>query len=296
MFDITKLPKVKGKYKEKFNLGKICRFNTNAYVDVLYIPRDTSDLQKFLKNKSDDLNIYLIGAGSNIFIRTEKLNGVAIKLGIGFQKIIKKQNQIIVGAGCLNLNVAQFAKDHNISGFEFLVTIPGSVGGSVAMNAGCNNNEIKDILIDVTSINILSGEVKTFTVDDCKFRYRMNLLSHDWIFLEAKFQGGYKKKGIILSTMERFIYIKGITQPVYAKTAGSTFVNPDGYKAWQLIDYCNLRGKSHGGALFSELHCNFILNHFNAIPKDIEMLISMAKERVKSRFGIDLVTEIKILG
>jgi UDP-N-acetylmuramate dehydrogenase len=164
------------------------------------------------------------------------------------------------------------------------------------MNAGAHGVETKDVLIEALAININSGEIRKLSDKDFAFVYRGSALPTEWLFLEAKFAGVPKDCESILNTMAEIKEIRQKTQPIHAKTGGSTFKNPPGHKAWQLIDQCELRGYTHGGAKFSELHCNFLVNFNNAKTQDIEYLMNLAKEKVREKFNIELEAEIKILG
>ena len=292
---ISNLPKIKGKYSKNADVGKMCWFKTSGIAEVLFIPQDIEDLEYFLLNKSNDLPIYVMGAGSNLLIRDRGINGVIIRLGAGFNYIQHKGNNIIAGSACLDLNVANYAAKNSITGLEFLAGIPGSIGGALAMNAGAYNNDISSILVEVKAINILSGGIKIFQNQEIGYFYRGKKLSDDWIFYEAKLRGKKGNKTEILNTIANIQKQRLSTQPVKSRTGGSTFKNPINHKAWELIDRCGLRGMKYGDAQFSELHCNFLVNEGNAKASDIEFLIKLAKQRVKEKFSIDLEEEIKIM-
>lgn len=291
-----KLPDIKGKYRQDVNIGKICWFKTNAIVDILFIPKDKQDLQNFLLKKPRDLPVYFMGAGSNLLIRTQKLQGVMIKLGSGFNFTTLEQDYITAGAACLDTKLANFAAASNISGLEFYAGIPGTVGGAIAMNAGTDETETKDVLVDALAININSGNIKKFTNKDFGFTYRENDVTSEWLFLEGRFLGSNKDSSSVYNKMREIKIRKTRVQPVHARTGGSTFKNPPSHKAWKLIDQCGLRGYACGGAKFSELHCNFLINYDNASAKDIESLITIAKDKVGCRFNIKLQEEIKFIG
>ena len=292
---ISNLPKIKGKYRKKADVGKMCWFKTSGIAEVLFIPQDIEDLEYFLLNKSNDLPIYVMGAGSNLLIRDGGINGVIIRLGAGFNYIQHEDNNIVAGSACLDLNVANYAAKNSITGLEFLAGIPGSIGGALAMNAGAYNNDISSILIEAKAINILSGEIKTFQNQEIGYYYRGKRLSDDWLFYEAKLRGKKGNKTEILNTIANIQKQRSSAQPIKSRTGGSTFKNPINYKAWELIDQCGLRGMKRGDAKFSELHCNFLVNEGNAKASDIEFLIKLAKQRVKEKFNIDLEEEIKIV-
>ncbi|WPX97078.1 UDP-N-acetylmuramate dehydrogenase [Candidatus Bandiella euplotis] len=291
------LPKIQGKYRKKANVGKMCWFQTDSIAAVLFIPKDIEDLEHFLSHKPKNTQIYIMGIGSNLLIRDGGINGVMIRLGAGFN-YTKHDDQycVTVGAACLDLNVANYAAANSIAGLEFFAGIPGSIGGALAMNAGAYGNDTAAVLIETKAINITNGTRETFQNKDIGYYYRGRHLGDEWIFYEAKLQG---KKGDTSEVSRKIREIqtqRQLTQPIKSKTGGSTFKNPASHKAWQLIDQCGLRGAKQGGAKFSELHCNFLINEGGAKASDIEHLIRLAQKRVQETFGIELQSEIKIIG
>jgi UDP-N-acetylmuramate dehydrogenase len=291
------LPKIEGKYREKANVGKMCWFQTNAIAEVLFIPKDIEDLKYFLLNRPHGLNIYVMGVGSNLLIRDGGLDGVMIRLGAGFNYISHDDgNNVVAGAACLDVSLANYAAANSIAGLEFFAGIPGSIGGALAMNAGAYESDTASVLIEVKAINIKTGELKTFQNREIGYYYRGRALVEDWIFYEAKFRGKNGDKEIITQAINDIQNKRMATQPIKSKTGGSTFKNPQSHKAWKLIDECGLRGFNKGDAKFSELHCNFLINEGHAEASDIEYLIQFAKDKVKSTFNIQLEEEIKIIG
>ena len=293
---ISSLPEVRGKYRENADIGKMCWFKTSGIAEILFIPQDIEDLECFLLNKPKDLPTYIMGAGSNLLIRDGGIKGVMIKLGSGFNYIQHRGNNVIVGSACLNFNLANYVAQNSIAGLEFFAGIPGSIGGTLAMNAGAYDSDTSSVLIEAKTINMVTAKMRIFQNQEIEYFYRGKKLSDEWIFYEAKLKGSKGNKTEILKTIENIQQRRSLTQPIKSKTGGSTFKNPSGYKAWQLIDQCGLRGVSQGGAKFSELHCNFLVNKGNAKASDIEFLINLAKKKVKKKFNIDLEEEIKIIG
>ena len=201
-----------------------------------------------------------------------------------------------VGAGCLNFNLAKFAEKNSLTGFEFLVGIPGTIGGGVAMNAGAYGNEFKDIVISVEAVDHQGNIHYNIDAKDIAFAYRTNPLRENFIFTKVIFNA---KKGNIKNITQKMQEIneaRSNTQPIKEKTGGSTFANPPGYKAWQLIDEAGMRTKSIGGASISSKHCNFMINKGNATASDMEELGEFVKNAVKENSGIELMWEIKIIG
>ncbi len=293
---IDTLPKIKGKYRENANAGKMCWFKTNGIVDILFIPQDIDDLKYFLSNKPKNLPIYIMGAGSNLLIRDGGFNGMIIRLGVGFNYVRHDENNIIAGCASLDLNVANYAANNSIAGLEFFAGIPGSIGGALAMNAGAYNSDTSSVLIEARAINIFTAEIRKFSNQEIGYFYRGKKLTNDWIFYEAKFRGYNGDRNKIQKAIKEIQEKRSSTQPIKSKTGGSTFKNPPNQKAWQLIDQCGLRGEKIGDAKFSELHCNFLINEGEAKASDLEHLIKLAKKRVKNNFEINLEEEIKIIG
>ncbi len=294
---VSSLPAVKGKYRENAKIGKMSWFNTIGEAEVLFIPEDSEDLCFFLKNKPKDIPIFVFGVGSNTLIRDGGIDGVVIRLGKGFNKLSLSEVEfnIITGAAVLDVNVATFCLENGITGLEFLSGIPGTIGGALAMNAGAYGNDISKVLVSAKAVN-LNGELRTFNVDEIGYSYRKKGLGKEWIFYEAELQGQKGDAGLIEERINIIQAKRNETQPIKSRTAGSTFKNPDGFKAWELIDKAGCRGMKVGGAQVSTLHCNFLLNSDNATAKDIETLINTVKERVFKKFSIMLEEEILIVG
>jgi UDP-N-acetylmuramate dehydrogenase len=291
-----KLPKIRGKYKENYNLAHLTWFKVGGAADLLYKPADEDDLVDFLKENNGELPVTVIGAGSNIIIRDGGIEGVVVKLGSGFTEIeILPDGNFLVGAGCLNFNLAKFALANSIKGFEFLVGIPGTVGGGVAMNAGSYSSEFKDIVHSVYAIDRL-GEKMQIPLKDIGFGYRKNSLPIDLIYTKVLFLAEKGDDDEISSKMQDISKKRAETQPITEKTGGSTFANPEGKKAWELIDAAGLRGARIGGAFMSEKHCNFMINQGDATANDMEKLGELVRQKVKEHSLVELKWEIKRIG
>ncbi len=200
-----------------------------------------------------------------------------------------------VGAGALDLNVAMLAATEGVAGLEFLSGVPGTIGGALRMNAGCYGREIKDVLVEATAIDG-SGNVVTLTPAEMGFTYRHTAAPDDLIFVSATFEGSRDDPSAVRARMDRLMADREASQPVKTRTGGSTFQNPPGHKAWQLIDAAGCRGLARGQAQVSELHCNFLINTGDATAADIEGLGEEVRARVKATSGIDLEWEIKRVG
>ena len=282
----------------EYDLKKKNWFNIGGKSKVFYKANDLKELIKFLKILDNKKKIFILGAGSNILVTDNLYDGVVIKLGRSFNNISLLGNDtIIAGSGVLDKNLSDFARDNNISGFEFLSCIPGTIGGGIKMNAGCFGKEFKDILLSVQAID-KSGNIKTIPSKDIHFEYRNNNLPDDLIFLSASFKGNRDKYDNINSKIIKLKTEKEKNQPTRIKTSGSTFKNPisqTGKKVWQLIKESVPLDISFGDAYISKKHCNFFINKGNAKFEDMKMLIDFVAKNVLEKTGIGLEKEIKIL-
>jgi len=290
------LPDISGEYRFNYNLSSLTWFKVGGPATILFKPKDLEDLCHFLQNYKGNLPIHVLGAGSNTIIRDGGFDGIIIKLGRNFTNIeILENSRLLVGAGALNFNVANFCCENSIKNLEFLVGIPGTIGGGIAMNAGSYGQEFKDILLEVKAVD-LSGQIQVLECKDFGFGYRKNSLNEQLIFIEAIFKAQSGIREEIKQSMNQITSERQKTQPINQKTGGSTFANPDNAKAWKLIDAQGLRGHKIGGAQISPLHCNFLVNTGDALSKDLEELGNLALQKVFENTGIELVWEIKIIG
>ena len=273
-------------------------FNIGGKAKIFYKAENLKDLVKFLKTLNNLENIFVIGAGSNTLITDEIYDGVVIKLGKNFNRLsVLGEDIIISGTAVLDKNLAQYASDNSLSGFEFLSCIPGTVGGGIKMNAGCFGSEIKNILISIQAIDKF-GNISTIPANKVNFEYRNNNLSDDLIFLSASFRGTKKNSKNIKEEMLRLKTQKNIKQPTKIKTSGSTFKNPikqTDKKVWELIRESVSLDTKFGDACISEKHANFFVNKGNATFNDMKKLIDFVSESVFKKTGISIEKEIKIL-
>ena len=279
------------------NLAKYNWFNVGGSAEIFFRPISLDQLCEFYKAiKNLSKPIHLIGAGSNILVRDGGVKGVVIKLGskLSYLKRIEK-NIIEAGAATLDKNLANFAMENSIGGFEFMSCIPGSVGGAIIMNSGCYDEDISTIIKSVKILNI-HGDVEEIEKDDIQFVYRSSSIKKNSIIISAKFEGIVKDKYSIKKKQEDLINKKKETQPKNIKTGGSTFKNPPNLKAWKLIDDSDCKNISVGKAKISNLHSNFFINSGNASSKDIETLMQTVKKKVEDKTGISLELEIKLIG
>lgn len=277
------------------NLAKYTWFNVGGNAEILFIPNDIKELFDFLKSKSEKYEIFTIGAGSNILIRDKGISGITL-ITKNLKKIsIDNLGIITAEAGAIDADVARFARDHERTGLEFLLGIPGTIGGGIRMNSGAFGSEFKDVLIDVKAINNL-GKIKTFTHKDLQMGYRKIELGREWIFCEARFKTLKDTKENISTKMKNIIRLRKEAQPIAVKTGGSTFKNPPNQKAWKLIDEAGCRGLQNGDAMISQKHCNFIINLNKSSSQQIEELAKIVQEKVFKKSGIQLDWEIQRVG
>ncbi len=273
-------------------------FNIGGKAKVFFKANNLKDLVEFLKILDNKEKISIIGAGSNTLISDEIYDGVVIKLGKNFNRLsLLGEDIIISGTAVLDKNLADYAAENNLSGFEFLACIPGTVGGGIKMNAGCFGSEIKDILISIQVID-KSGKVLTIPANKINFEYRNNDLSENLIFLSASFRGVKGKTEKIKNEMSKLKKKKENNQPTKIKTSGSTFKNPikqTDKKVWELIKESVPLNTRFGDACISEKHSNFFINKGNATFSDMKKLIDFVAERVLKKTGISIEKEIKIL-
>ena len=279
------------------NLSKYSWFNLGGPADIFFRPENKEQLIEFLKEiKKNNYKIHILGAGSNTLIRDSGVKGVVIKLGSKFSDIkLLEKGTIEVGAAILDRKVSDFAKNNDIENMEFLSCIPGSIGGAIAMNSGCYGSDISKVLV---SIKVLDdkGNEKEIKNNEISFYYRSTNLPENYIILSAILRGKISSKKIIEKKQEELIQRKKESQPSRIKTGGSTFKNSNEKKAWMLIKESGCDKLYVGDAKISEKHCNFFLNDGGAKTADIEKLINKVRDEVKSKTGIRLDLEIKIIG
>lgn len=289
------LPPVRGTYAENAPLKDLVWFRAGGSAEILFRPADAEDLVTFLHSKPADLPVSVIGVGSNLLIRDGGIPGVVVRLPASFGKIAAEGTRVRAGAAALDAAVARAAADAGIAGLEFLRGIPGTIGGALRMNAGCYGREIKDVFVEAKAVTG-QGNMVTLSADEMGFVYRKSRVPDDLIFVEALLQGEAGNPDEVRARMNALVEQRESTQPVKAKTGGSTFKNPPGHKAWQLIEGAGGRGLQLGAAQVSEKHCNFLINTGEASAAEIEGLGEEVRARVKEKSGIDLEWEIKRVG
>jgi len=292
---IQKLSPPRGRLRANVDLAKSTWFRVGGPAEVMFWPADLNDLIAFLNSKPDSIPITMIGIGSNLMVRDGGVPGVVICLGKEFKEYSVCGTEIKVGGGLSNLRLANIARNNKISGFEFLCGIPGTVGGSIRMNAGAYGFEVKDILQHVEALEE-NGNLIELPVSSLKYSYRNSGVSKALIYTCGYFSGFPASTSEITNRMKTIQDERQFTQPLKTPTGGSTFVNPPGHKAWELIDAAGCRGLRRGGAVVSEKHCNFLINLGSATASDLEQLGEEVRDRVFENSGIKLEWEIQRIG
>lgn len=288
---------VRGRYTQNAPLAESSWFHCGGHADVLFKPKDRDDLSYFLQHCPADIPVTVLGVASNVIIRDGGVRGVVIRLGRAFNTldIDKKTQRVTAGAAVLDYNLAVQTAEAGIRGLEFYSGIPGSVGGAVRMNAGAYGGETKDVLISAEIMD-RHGQIQTLTSEALGLSYRRSTLPDGAIVMGSTFQGQKGNPTEALALIEEIKSKRESTQPIREKTGGSTFANPDGHKAWQLIDQAGCRGLTIGGAMMSEKHCNFMINDGTATASDLEDLGEEVRKRVADQTGVMLRWEIRRLG
>lgn len=290
------LPKVAGKLTPDAPLAPLVWFKSGGAAQWLFEPKDVADLQAFLRDLDPAVPVMALGLGSNLIVRDGGVAGVVVRLGKAFAKVQPCADLTLdCGAGASGILVSSTARDNGIAGLEFLRSIPGTVGGFVRMNGGAYGGEVKDVLVDCDVV-LRDGTLRTLPVEALHYTYRHSELPDGAIVVGARFRGRPCKPEDIQAEMDRISASREASQPLRSKTGGSTFKNPAGRKAWELVDAAGCRGLVMGGAQVSEKHCNFLLNLGEATSADIEGLGEEVRRRVKAASGVELEWEIQRVG
>jgi UDP-N-acetylmuramate dehydrogenase len=290
------LPSVRGKLTANAPLAPLLWFKSGGAADYLFEPKDADDLAEFLGKLAPEIPVMALGLGSNMIVRDGGFAGVVVRLGKTFAKVEPLDDVTLsCGGGASGILVSSTARDAGIAGLEFLRSIPGTVGGFVRMNGGAYGSEVKDILVDCDVI-LRDGSRTTLSLDALGYSYRHSALPGGAVVVRATFRGRKGEPADIQAEMDRISASREASQPLRSKTGGSTFKNPDGHKAWQLVDEAGCRGLILGGAQVSEKHTNFLLNLGHASSADIEALGETVREEVRETSGITLEWEIQRVG
>ncbi len=291
----AKAPKLRGRLLANQSLAELTWFRVGGPAQVLFMPEDEGDLAYFLGALPAEIPVTVVGLGSNLIVRDGGVVGVVVRLGRGFNDVTVDGIRVVTGAAVPDVKVARSAQEASIAGLAFLRGIPGAIGGALRMNGGAYKGETKDVLVEARAVD-RQGRIHTLSNADMHYTYRHCGAPEDFIFTQATFAGTPGDRTAIAAEMDKITESREATQPIKSRTGGSTFKNPPGGKAWQLIDAAGCRGLVVGGAQVSELHCNFLINLGTATAADIETLGETVRKRVKERSGVDLDWEIKRIG
>jgi UDP-N-acetylmuramate dehydrogenase len=289
------LPPVRGRISRDAPLGGLTWFRVGGPAEVLFRPADADDLAQFLTCLPAEVPVTVIGVGSNLLVRDGGVPGVVIRLAGPFAGVSVENNVVTAGAAALDLTVAMTALETGVGGLEFLSGVPGTIGGALRMNAGAFGGEMKDVTLSAEALD-RAGNLHNFTVEDLHLSYRHCGVPEDYIFTKAVLQGRDGDKEAIAARMAEIRAAREASQPTRTRTGGSTFANPPGARAWELIDKAGCRGLTMGGAQVSEKHCNFLINTGDATAADIENLGEEVRRRVLETSGIELRWEIRRIG
>lgn len=292
---LERLPAVRGELIPNAPLSRETWFRVGGPAEVMFRPADREDLCQFMVEKPEDVPVMVIGTGSNMLVRDGGIPGVVVKMGKAMADIEVEDDLISAGAGASDPAVAAAARDASLAGLEFFSGVPGTIGGAVRMNAGAYEDEVKDILVECKAVD-QSGTVHKLGLDDMGFTYRHSSVPEDWIFTGAVFRGRPDDRDEIALRMARIRELREQSQPLRTRTGGSTFKNPEGRKAWKLVDQAGCRGLRIGGALVSPKHTNFLINTGDATASQLEGLGEEVRRRVRERLGVELQWEIRRIG
>lgn len=287
---------IRGKLTCKAPLAPYTWFKTGGPADWLFEPADLDDLKLFLERLEGEIPVMALGLGSNMIVRDGGVPGVVVRLGKAFAGVQHTgEMELTCGGGASGILVASTARDLGIAGLEFLRGIPGTVGGFVRMNGGAYGREVADVLLDCAVI-LHDGSFITLNAEELDYSYRHSALPEGAIVVSARFRGHPGAPAEIGAEMDRIAAAREASQPLRTKTGGSTFKNPEGHKAWQLVDQAGCRGLTLGGAQVSEKHTNFLINTGTATSADIEGLGEMVRDKVYAQTGVSLEWEIQRVG
>ena len=288
-------PELRGRLLANRSLAELTWFRVGGPAQALFTPEDEADLSYFLSALPREIPVIVVGLGSNLIVRDGGVDGVVIRLGRGFNEVAVEGLRVRAGAAVPDVKVARAAQEAGLAGLSFMRGIPGGVGGALRMNGGAYGRETKDALIESRAVD-RQGGIHVLSNADMHYTYRHCGAPEDYIFTRALFEGERGDPAVIAAEMDKITESREATQPIKSRTGGSTFKNPPGHRAWQLIDAAGCRGLKVGGAQVSEMHCNFLINLGDASAADIETLGETVRRRVKENSGVELEWEIKRIG
>jgi UDP-N-acetylmuramate dehydrogenase len=289
------MPALRGRILPNQLLAELTWLRVGGPAQILFMPEEEEDLSYLLNKLPGDIAVTVIGLGSNLIVRDGGVPGVVVRLGRGFGEVAVEGMRVRAGAAVPDVKVARAGQKAGIAGLSFLRGIPGAIGGALRMNGGAYGGETKDALVEARGVD-RRGRLHVYGNAEMDFSYRHCGVPDDVIFTQALFQGRPGDVAAIAAEMGKITESREATQPIKSRTGGSTFKNPPGQKAWQLIDASGCRGLRVGDAQVSEMHCNFLINLGSATAADIETLGDTVRQRVKQHSGVDLEWEIKRIG
>lgn len=290
-----RLPRLRGVLRRDVALAPLTWLRVGGPAELLFQPADAEDLAAFLAALPPEVPVLPMGVASNLLVRDGGVEGAVVRFGGPLARVEVEGDLVLAGAGALDQRVAQAAQRAGLAGLEFFIGIPGTVGGAVRMNAGAFGGETKDRLVWAEALD-RAGRLHRLTHAELGFAYRKSALPPDWIVTRAAFRGTPAEPEAVLARMEAIRVEREAAQPLKVATGGSTFKNPPGHKAWQLIDAAGCRGFRLGAAMVSEKHCNFLINTGGASAAEVEALGELVRERVRERSGVVLEWEVVRIG
>ncbi len=296
---VERLPPVRGRYVFDVDLSRTVWFRAGGRADVVFRPADIDDLAHFLAARPAGLPVTAVGLGSNLLVRDGGVEGVVVRLRQGFRDMTVRWDGaralVEVGAGALDMTIARQCRDQGVDGLSFLSGIPGTIGGALRMNAGAYGHEMADVVVEARALDG-AGVMHAMAPAAMGLSYRRSAVPEDWIFVSALLAGRRGEPAEIARHMDVIAAQREASQPIRARTGGSTFTNPAARAAWELVDEAGCRGLVRGGARISEQHCNFIVNEGDATASDIEGLGEEVRRRVEEKTGLSLDWEIRRIG
>jgi len=277
-------------------LARYTSWRVGGHADQVFIADSVEDLQGFLQDLPEEEPICFIGLGSNLLVRDGGVRGTVVVMHQALNDLRMEAGMVYADAGVTCGKLARFSASQALQGAEFMAGIPGTVGGALAMNAGCYGAETWDIVNRVKVINV-RGEVQMRDKAQYRASYRHVVFpqAHEW-FLGAWFALSPGETKVASQKIKQLLAARLASQPLNMPSAGSTFRNPEGMYAAKLIEECGLKGFIIGGAQVSEKHANFIVNVGHASALDIELLIKHIQEKVEAHHGIRLHQEVRVIG
>lgn len=291
----SNMPELRGRLLSNQSLAELTWFRVGGPAQILFMPEDEADLCYFLSNLPAEMQVTVLGLGSNLIVRDGGVPGALVRLGRGFNAVAVEGHEVRAGTAVPDVKVARAAQEAGIAGLAFMRGIPGCVGGALRMNGGAYGRETRDALVEARAVD-RHGRIHVLTNAEMGFSYRHSDAPDDYIFTQALFAGEPGDPAAIAAEMEQITGSREATQPIKSRTGGSTFKNPPGHKAWQLIDAAGCRGLRIGDAQVSQMHCNFLINIGGATAAEIESLGETVRRRVMDHSGVALEWEIKRIG